>query len=65
MSNLARQEIFFGRFLDLDETIASIDAVQITDIQDIAQTFLKPENMALTVVGPVGTEKFTRRDLVC
>jgi len=26
---------------------------------------LKPENMALTVVGPIGTEKFTRRDLVC
>ena len=65
MSNLARQEIFFGRFLDLDETIASIDAVQIADIHDIAQTFLKPENMALTIVGPAGTEKFTRRDLVC
>jgi predicted Zn-dependent peptidase len=65
MSNLARQEIFFGRFLDLDETIAAIEGVTIADIQDIAQTFLKPENMALTVVGPVGTEKFTRRDLVC
>ena len=44
---------------------ASIDAVKISDIQDIAQTFLKPENMALTIVGPAGTEKFTRGDLVC
>ncbi|MBL8237649.1 MAG: insulinase family protein [Bryobacterales bacterium] len=65
MSNLARQDIFFGRFCDLDETIASIEAVTIADIQEIANTFLKPENMALTVVGPSGTEKFTRRDLAC
>jgi len=65
MSNLARQDIFFGRFWDLDETIAAIEAVQISDIQEIANTFLKPENMALTVVGPARTEKFTRRDLAC
>lgn len=65
MSNLARQEIFFGRFQDLDETVAAIEAVQISDIKDIANTFLKPENMALTIVGPAGTEKFNRRDLVC
>ena len=65
MSNLARQDIFFGRFWDLDEMIAAIEAVQTADIQEIANTFLKPENMALTVVGPAGTEKFTRRDLAC
>ena len=65
MSNLARQDIFFGRFWDLDETIAAIEAVQIADIQEIANTFLKPENMALTVVGPVMDDTFTRRDLAC
>jgi predicted Zn-dependent peptidase len=65
MSNLARQEIFFGRFWDLDETIAAIEAVTTADIQEIANTFVKPENMALTVVGPVGTERFGRRDLAC
>ena len=65
MSNLARQDIFFGRFWDLDETIAAIEAVQIADLQEIANTFLKPENMALTVVGPVMADTFTRRDLAC
>jgi len=65
MSNLARQDIFFGRFWDLDETVAAIEAVRISDIQEIANTFVKPENMALAVVGPAGTEKFTRRDLAC
>lgn len=65
MSNLARQDIFFGRFWDLDETIAAIEAVRAVDIQEIANTFVKAENMALTVVGPAGTEKFTRRDLAC
>ncbi|MFN0102175.1 MAG: M16 family metallopeptidase [Bryobacteraceae bacterium] len=65
MSNLARQDIFFGRFWDLDETVAAIEAVRVADIQEIANTFVKPENIALSVVGPAGTEKFTRRDLAC
>lgn len=65
MSNLARQDIFFGRFCDLDETVDSIEAVTTADIRDVANTFLLPENLALAVVGPAGTEKFTRRDLAC
>jgi len=65
MSNLARQDIFFGRFWDLDETVEAIESVSIGDIQEIANTFLKPENMALTVVGPVMDDTFTRRDLAC
>lgn len=65
MSNLARQDIFFGRFWDMDETVEAIEAVTVADIQEIANKFLTPSNMALAVVGPKGTEKFTRRDLVC
>jgi predicted Zn-dependent peptidase len=65
MSNLARQEIFFGRFWDVDETVEAIEAVTEADIQENANTFLKQENLALALIGPAGTEKFTRRDLVC
>lgn len=65
MSNLARQEIFFGKFCDIDETIASIEAVTAADIQEIAGRFLKSENLALAVVGPMEGMKFSRRDLVC
>jgi predicted Zn-dependent peptidase len=65
MSNLARQEIFFGRFWDIDETVEAIEAVTEADIQENANTFLKQENLALALIGPAGTEKFTRRDLAC
>lgn len=65
MSNLARQDLFFGRFWDIDETLEAIEAVSAADIQEIANTFLKPENMALAMFGPSDVEKFTRRDLAC
>jgi predicted Zn-dependent peptidase len=65
MSNLARQEIFFGRFWDVDETVEAIEAVTVADIQENANTFLQQENLALALIGPAGTEKFTRRDLAC
>lgn len=65
MSNLARQEIYFGRFHDIDEVIDAIESVSAADVQSIANTFLRQENLALAVVGPSGTERFSRRDLTC
>jgi predicted Zn-dependent peptidase len=65
MSNLARQDIFFGRFWDMDETIDAIERVTVPEVLEVANTFLKPENLALTVVGPVDGVKFQRRDLRC
>ncbi len=65
MSNLARQDIFFGRFFDVEETIERVEAVTIPQVQEIAQTFLQPEKLALTIVGRLDGEKFTRKDLAC
>jgi predicted Zn-dependent peptidase len=36
MSYLARQEIYFGRTFDLDETLSDIEAVTAADVQRIA-----------------------------
>jgi predicted Zn-dependent peptidase len=65
MSNIARQELFFGRFTDMEEIVAAIEAVTVADVQEIANTFLTQENLALAIVAPPGTQKFTRRDLAC
>ena len=51
MSNLARQEMYFGRFFTLDELVESIEAVTADDVQRIAQTFFDPKQIALTVLG--------------
>jgi len=65
MSNIARQDLFFGQFFDIDETVEKIEAVTAEQVREIGNKFLQPGNMALTVVGPMTGEKFTKRDLVC
>jgi predicted Zn-dependent peptidase len=65
MSNLARQEMYFGRFFSLDELVESIEAVSAGDIQAIARTFFDTRQIALTVLGNLGNFKIGREDLVC
>ena len=54
MSNLARQEMYFGKFFSLDELLESIEAVTADDVQRIAQTFFDPKQIALTILGQPG-----------
>jgi predicted Zn-dependent peptidase len=65
MSNLARQEMYFGRFFTLDELVGSIESVTADDVQRIAQTFFDPKQIALTVLGNLENFKIGREDLAC
>jgi predicted Zn-dependent peptidase len=65
MSNLARQEMYFGHFFSLDALVESIEAVSADDVQRIAQTFFDPKQIALTVLGNLENWKIGREDLVC
>ena len=65
MSNLARQEMYFGRFFTLDELVESIEKVTADDVQRIAQTFFDPKHIALTVLGNLDGFKIGREDLAC
>ena len=65
MSNLARQEMYFGRFFSLDELVESIEAVSAGEIQKIARTFFDGRQIALTVLGNLDHFKIGREDLVC
>jgi len=65
MSNLARQEMYFGRFFSLDELIESIEQVTASHVQRIAQKFFDPKQIALTVLGNLENFKIGREDLVC
>src|SRR6266536_168167 len=51
MSNLARQEMYFGRFFSLDELVESIEGVTAADVQGIAQKFFDQKQIGLTVLG--------------
>jgi predicted Zn-dependent peptidase len=65
MSNLARQELYFGRFFTLDELVESIESVEAKDIQRIAETFFDNRQIAVTILGNLDGFRLTRDDLVC
>jgi predicted Zn-dependent peptidase len=65
MSNLARQELYFGRFYSLDEILASIDAVTCEEVQSLARQFFRPELMAVTALGPLDGFTLDRSRLAC
>ena len=65
MSNLARQELYFGRFFTLDELVESIESVEVNDIQRIARTFFDNRQIAVTVLGNLDGFRLNREDLAC
>jgi predicted Zn-dependent peptidase len=65
MSNLARQEMYFGRFFSVDEIITEVNAIQSADIQALAQDLFRPEAIALTILGNLGDLTIDREALAC
>jgi predicted Zn-dependent peptidase len=65
MANLARQEMYFGRFFGLNELVASIEQVSAPDVQQVAQSFFEPKQVALTMLGNLSNFRIGRGDLMC
>ena len=65
MSNLARQELYFGKYFSLDEMISSIEKVRGEEVQQLANTFFDTRHIALTVLGNLDGFKITRERLDC
>jgi len=65
MANLARQQMYFGRFFSLDELIDSIEQVTADGVRQIAAENFHQKQIALTVLGNLNGFKFGREKLVC
>jgi len=65
MSNLARQQMYHGRFYSVDDITTEIDNITAADIQRLARQLLVSDGMALTLLGNLGTLKIERSDLAC
>lgn len=65
MSNLARQEMCFGRNISLDEIARRVDAVTANEVRKAAREFFRASRLALTVLGPLDGLKISRTNLVC
>ena len=65
MSNAARQEMYFGRYISMNEIARSVDAVTTDQVQAVARDFFRPERLAVTVLGPISGLNLKRADLYC
>lgn len=53
MTRLARQEIYYGKYLSMDDIIEGVENVKKEQIQRLAQQLFTTENIALAVLGPL------------
>jgi predicted Zn-dependent peptidase len=65
MSNLARQEMYFNKFITMDEALREINAVTAEDVRAVARDFFQSGRVALTAIGRLNGLKLGRRDLQC
>ena len=65
MSNLARQQMYYGRFIPVAEIVAEIDRITPDDTLRLANQLFNPDAMALTLLGNLGPMKITRDQLAC
>jgi predicted Zn-dependent peptidase len=53
MSRLARQEMYFGKYLSMDDIIKGVEKVTAEQVQRLAQQLFTRENTSLTILGPL------------
>ena len=53
MANIARQEIYHGRYYSPKEIMKEVDSITLDHIQNLAEKLIKQEGISLTVYGPV------------
>jgi predicted Zn-dependent peptidase len=63
MSNLARQEMYFGRQTSMDDVLASIDRVTAEELQRIAQQLLDRGKCAMAALGQTSGLRIEQTDL--
>jgi predicted Zn-dependent peptidase len=53
MSRLARQEMYFGKYLSMDDIIKGVEKVTAEQAQLLAKQLFTRENTSLTILGPL------------
>lgn len=53
MNNIARQEMYFGKYISPDEIIKSVDRVTMNQLTDLAERLIRKSLLSAVVYGPV------------
>ncbi|MFA5072459.1 MAG: pitrilysin family protein [Nitrospirota bacterium] len=54
MSRIARHEIYYGKYLSVDDIIKGVEKVTKDQVQELAQQIFTRDNCGLAVLGPLG-----------
>jgi predicted Zn-dependent peptidase len=57
MINIAKQELYYGRYFSPQDIINAVDVVTLEEAKGLAQRLVENSSFALTVYGPVGELK--------
>ena len=60
MHRLARHELYLGRHVPVERTMASIDGVRAHEVTDVAAAAFDSERVAVSIVGPVDQSIFNK-----
>jgi predicted Zn-dependent peptidase len=58
MNNIARQEIYLGRYYSPKEIMREVDSITLNNIKELSEKLIKKECFSLTVYGPVNEKDF-------
>jgi predicted Zn-dependent peptidase len=53
MGRIARQEIYFGKYLSVDDIIKAVDKVSAAQIRVLSKQLFTRENLSLSILGPL------------
>lgn len=53
MSRIARQEMYYGKYLSMDDIIRGVEKVTAGQVQRLAQQLFSRENISLAMLGPL------------
>jgi predicted Zn-dependent peptidase len=53
MNQMARNEIYLGRHFTLEDILERIEAVTVDNVRLVAERLVRPDRLAMTVLGPV------------
>ncbi len=53
MNNIARQEIYFGRYISPDEIMKAVERVDLIQVKDLADRLIKKHLFSVTAYGPI------------
>jgi len=65
MTNLAHQELYFGRFFNLDQIVELIEAVTAEQVRRVAGELFVADTLTACVIGPLEGWKLKKEQLVC